>query len=1119
MFPEHKNLDLAKICSKVNDAWEQNRVFEQSVEQRPKNNLFVFYEGPPSANGLPGIHHLMARLIKDIFCRYKTLSGFRVERRAGWDTHGLPVELSVENELGIKKDDIGKTISISEYNKACKKTVMRYTKEWNRLTKLMGYWVDVDSPYITYENKYIETVWFLLKRLFEKNLIYKGYTIQPYSPAAGTGLSSHELNQPGCYKLVKDLSVVALFKMLDPPKTIDTHKEIFFMAWTTTPWTLFANTGLAVGKKISYVFVETINPYTKKDCVVICAKDRLLSIFDEKTIKNIQRAVPGAKPSYRVLGECLGSDLIEAKYQPPFDYVQPPKQHGKPFRVISADFVNTNDGTGIVHLAPTFGSDDFMVAQKEKLPLMLVKNDSGKLVPIVNLNGFFVDGLGEFSGRPIKPSFSDQPGSDSVDVDIVVKLKSIGRAFKSEKYEHSYPHCWRTDKPILYYPLDSWFIRSTKYKDLMIKENQKINWKPKKTGEGRFQNWLENINDWNLSRSRFWGIPLPIWKSKSSNHVVCVGSVEELKELCGHSVKMGHMKKNPLENFIPKNMEEENYKLFDLHKNFVDKIVLCDPDGEPMFRENDVIDVWFDSGAMPFAQWHYPFENKELIDSRSFFPADFIAEGVDQTRGWFFTLHAISVMCFGEAAYKNVVSNGLVLDKNGQKMSKRIGNTIDPFKELEKHGADSIRWYMATNSQPWDNLKFDLSGVVEIKQKFFSTLHNIYSFFSLYANIDNFKYLEKTIPVKERPVLDQWILSEINHLINLVKGYYNNFEPTLAGREIQGFVVDKLSNWYVRLCRRRFWKGEYDQNKISAYQTLYDCLVVVAKIASPIAPFYMDQIYCDLNKNTNKEPCDSVHLARFPDSFLQKTNHSLLSSMRLTKEVCSLALSLRKKHSIRVRQPLSSITVCLDGEISSNDLFIDLIKSEINVKQVLFADNSNDVVERSLVVNFPVLGKKHGGLVKKIVGAINGLSQSDVNIYEKKGELDLMIGGDKLTFSGDDLEVRVKNMPGYLTAQSEGVLVTLNTHVSAELKAEGYVREFVNKVQNIRKELGFVVTNRVVLSVFGDEDALNMIKAHEQYVSEELLVESFAYTKSPPKNSFLFEFNNFKMYIGVELNI
>ena len=1117
MFPEHQNLDLVKICSNINDMWEDGGVFEKSVKQRSKKNLFVFYEGPPSANGLPGIHHLMARLIKDIFCRYKTLCGFRVERRAGWDTHGLPVELSVENELGIKKDDIGVSISVSDYNLACKKTVMRYTEEWNKLTKQMGYWVDTGSPYITYKNKYIETVWFLLKRLFDKKLIYKGYTIQPYSPAAGTGLSSHELNQPGCYRLVKDLSVVALFKLLDTKKIIETEKDVFLVAWTTTPWTLFANTGLAVGKKISYSIVETINPYTQKECVVICAEDRLASVFDDKLISNIKRAVPGCKNTHRVVGVCGGSELVGLKYEQLFDYVQPFENTDSAFRVVSADFVNTSDGTGVVHLAPTFGADDFMVAKKEKLPLMLVEDNTGALVPIVNLNGFFVDGLGEFSGRPIKPSFSDNPAESPVDIDIVVKLKSLGRALKSEKYEHSYPHCWRTDKPILYYPLDSWFIKSTKYKDLMIEENKKINWKPKSTGEGRFQNWLENINDWNLSRSRFWGIPLPIWKSRDSNHVRCVGSVEELKGLCELSVQRGLMETNPLENFIPQNMEEKNYSLFDLHKNFVDEIVLCGPDGQPMFREEDVIDVWFDSGAMPFAQWHYPFENKKLIDSRLFFPADFIAEGVDQTRGWFFTLHAISVMCFGEAAYKNVISNGLVLDKDGRKMSKRLGNSIDPFKEMDQHGADSIRWYMVTNSQPWDNLKFDINGVVEVKQKFFSTLHNIYSFFSLYANIDNFRFVEDPIPVNERPVLDRWIMCETSQLVEVVEGFYNDFEPTLAGREIQSFVIDKLSNWYVRLCRRRFWRGEYDQGKISAYQTLYDCLVVVAKISSPIAPFYMDQLYRDLNNNTNLEPHESVHLASFPSVLLKKIDHKLLMSMGLTKDICSLALSLRKKEGIRVRQPLDSITVCLSGKNSNKKPLLDLIKSEINVKRVFLAENTNNIVERKLVVNFPVVGKKYGRVVKDILAAVEKLSPSDVDLYEAQRGIDLRLGGEVLTLGGDDLLVRVKNMPGFLTAQSSDLLVSLNTHISKELESEGYAREFINKAQNVRKDLGLVVTDLVVLSVFGDLGALKMIKTHAKYISQELLVKSLLYPKSKPKNSVLFEFNNFKMYIGVEI--
>ena len=1106
MFPEHKNLDLSQICSTINELWEKNGVFEKSVNQRPRDNMFVFYEGPPSANGLPGIHHLMARLIKDIFCRYKTLSGFRVERRAGWDTHGLPVELSVEKELGIKKDDIGKSISISDYNLACKTTVMKYTKEWNRLTKLMGYWVDVESPYITYENKYIETVWFLLKKLFDKKLIYKGYTIQPYSPAAGTGLSSHELNQPGCYRVVKDLSVVALFKVLNHSKIIQTETDVFFMAWTTTPWTLFANTGLAVGKKISYAIIETINPYTKKECFVICAEDLILSIFDKKNTIN-----------YRVVKLCLGSDLVDLRYEQLFDYVQPSDNPDGAFRVVSADFVTTSDGTGIVHLAPTFGADDFLVSKKEKLPAMLVPNSEGQAVPIVDLNGFFIDGLGEFSGRPIKPAFGDNDEEESVDVDIVVKLKGMGRAFGSSKYEHSYPHCWRTDKPILYYPLDSWFIQSTKYKDLMIEKNKTINWKPKSTGEGRFQNWLENINDWNLSRSRFWGIPLPIWKSKDSNHVVCVGSVGELKELCAFSVKMGHMKTNPLENFDPKNMSSENYNLFDLHKNMVDKIVLCDPEGTPLYRENDVIDVWFDSGAMPFAQWHYPFENKNLIDSKEFFPANFIAEGVDQTRGWFYTLHAIAVMCFGEVAYKNVISNGLVLDKNGQKMSKRLGNSIDPFKEMAKHGADAIRWYMITNSQPWDNLKFDIGGVVEVKQRFFSTLHNIYSFFSLYANIDDFKYAETSVPIHERPLLDQWIVGEADQLIAVVEGFYNEFEPTLAGREIQSFVVDKLSNWYVRLCRRRFWKGKYDQTKISAYQTLYDCLVVVAKLSSPIAPFFMDQLYRDLNLNTNKECHTSIHLASFPQNLSKQINKELLSSMSLTKEVCSLALSLRKKQKIRVRQPLYSITICLSGKSSDKNLLHDIIKSEINVKRVLFAENSNKMVKRKLVVNFPVLGKKHGNLIKDIVVAVNALSDFDVGFYEDNKQIDININGNVLKLEEEDLLVRVENMPGYLTAQSDGLLVTLNTQLSEDLISEGYSREFVNKVQGLRKEMGLVVTDKIKLYLFGDQVALKMVEAHKTYVSKELLANSITRTDSDPKNSFLFEFNDFKLYIGVEL--
>ena len=1114
MFPEYKKLDLSKICSDLIVLWEKNNIFEKSVSSRSKKRPFIFYEGPPSANGLPGIHHVMARLIKDIFCRYKTLCGYRVERKAGWDTHGLPVELSVEKDLGIKKDDIGGKISISEYNEACKKTVMRYTESWNQLTQFMGYWVDVESPYITYKNKYMETVWFLLKRLFNKNLIYKGYTIQPYSPAAGTGLSSHELNQPGCYKVVKDLSVFVLFKVIDSSRLLSIAKNVFFAAWTTTPWTLFANTGLAVGKKINYVFLETLNPYTFDEIVVICAEDCVGHLFDKKTEKIIIEK-RHSDSAYKVIHRCVGKDLVGLKYEQLLPYLKPFEMVESAFRVITADFVNTSDGTGIVHLAPTFGADDFLVAKKEGLPLMLTLNDKNQPVPIVDLLGRFVGGLGEFSGRYVKVDFCENEDS-SVDVDIVVKLKKLGLAFRSEKHEHSYPHCWRTDKPILYYPLDSWFIKSSEYRDLMIEKNQKINWKPSSTGEGRFQNWLENINDWNLSRSRFWGIPLPIWKTKDGEEVLCIGSVEELKLLCDKSVRAGNMQKNPLDDFIVGDMSDDNYNNFDLHKNYVDQIILTAKSGQPMYREADVIDVWFDSGSMPYAQWHYPFENKELIDSGYFFPADFIAEGVDQTRGWFFTLHAIAVMCFDSVAFKNVISNGLVLDGEGQKMSKRLGNTIDPFDTIQKHGADALRWYMITNSQPWDNLKFDLGGVVEIKQKLFSTLHNIYSFFSLYANIDNFKYIESSIPLKKRPLLDQWVLSELNTLVELVETNYNNYEPTLVGRNIQSFVIDKLSNWYVRLCRRRFWKGDYDKGKISAYQTLYTCLITVSRIAAPLAPFFMDRLFLDLNSVSNKDKVESVHLSHFPEVKQNLINKSLEFSMGLTKEICSLALSIRKKENIRVRQPLDSITVCLNNVELEKGVLLDLIKSEVNVKSVLFSKKSEGVLKTRLVPNFSVLGKKYGKLMPEIVSAVQLFNIEDVEGFIENKRVLLVLGKKELVLGEDDLIVKIEDLPGFLTAKNDRVLVSLNTSISEDLLREGFAREFVNRVQGIRKSLGLVVTDKIHIVLFGDQKAVDIILGHQSYIEGEVLAKSIVLFDKKPKNSTPFEFNNYKMYIAIQ---
>ena len=1117
MFPEYQKLDLSKISKDKRLSWIKDGVFEKSIKLNSSKKRFVFFEGPPSANGLPGIHHVMARLIKDIFCRYKTLCGYRVDRKAGWDTHGLPVELSVEKELNITKEDIGKKISISDYNNACKETVMRYTEVWNDLTEKMGYWVDVKNPYVTYDNKYIESVWFLLKRLFEKKLIYQGYTIQPYSPAAGTGLSSHELNQPGCYRLVKDLSAVVLFKAVDFKKTIKTDLPVYFMAWTTTPWTLFSNTGLAVGKNIAYVGVETINPHTLKDVFLICAEKCIPSLFDKKIVKKISTVRKDLVDGYNIVERYSGSDLVGLRYQQLLQYVQPYDTSKEAFRIIDADFVNTSDGTGLVHLAPTFGADDFNVAQKKGLPLMLVEDSNKNLVPLVNLKGQFIDGLGEFSKRFVKAEFNDSE-KQSVDIDVVVKLKQEGLIFKSEKYEHNYPHCWRTDKPILYYPLDSWFVRSTEYRDLMIKKNNEINWKPKSTGEGRFKNWLENINDWNLSRSRFWGIPLPIWKNADGSEIICVGSVEELKRLCAESVARGNMENNPLKRFEPNNMDESNYKIFDLHKNYVDNIVLTSSDGSPMYREPDVIDVWFDSGSMPYAQWHYPFENKELIDSGEFFPADFIAEGVDQTRGWFFTLHAIASMCFNSVAFKNVISNGLVLDGAGQKMSKRLGNTVDPFEAIENHGADSLRWYMISNSQPWDNLKFDINGVIEVKQKMFSTLYNTYSFFSLYANIDGFNNSEKEVNLSDRHLLDQWILSELHTLILISQDNYESYEPTLACRNIQSFITDKLSNWYVRLCRRRFWKGNYDLEKISAYQTLFECLVTVAKLGSPIAPFFMDHLFCDLNSGLATDSVSSVHLSNFPAANKTFINPKLEKKMQLTKTICSLALSLRKKEGIRVRQPLESLTICLSGNNGRDDVLVDLVQSEINVKNVLFEKNTNNIVKRKLFVNFPVVGKKHGKLVKEIVSAVDELKEKDLSFFESSGEIRLNLQQSNVVLTSEDLFIKADDVSGVLTAKSDDVLVVLNPELSVDLLEDGYAREFVNFIQNTRRELGLKVMDKICLLVWGDLEAQKIIYKHNSYIKEEVLADKISVSEHSLKNSHVFEFNNYKLYIVIQFS-
>jgi isoleucyl-tRNA synthetase len=995
-YKEHKDFNLTNIAHQVQEKWKAEHTFEQSIIERNGATPFVFFEGPPSANGMPGIHHVMARAIKDIFCRYQTLKGFQVKRKAGWDTHGLPVELGVEKELGITKEDIGQKITVEEYNNACKKAVMRYTDVWNDLTEKMGYWVDMDHPYITYKNKYIESVWWLLKNIFEKNLLYKGYTIQPYSPAAGTGLSSHELNQPGCYKDVKDTTVVAQFKAKTNQILPD---NTYFLAWTTTPWTLPSNTALCVGPTIDYVLIKTFNQYTFQPILVVIAEKLVPKQFSGKyqlveneldlSYKAEEKNIP-----YVILQKFKGSELVGIEYEQLLPYALPYENVEKAFRVIQGDFVTTEDGTGIVHIAPTFGADDAKVAKEAGVPPMLVLDANNNPVPLVDLQGKFLAHLPEIGGKFVKNEYYTEGSAPekSIDVEIAIKLKEENKAFKVEKYEHSYPHCWRTDKPVLYYPLDSWFIKVTDVKEKMVQLNNTINWKPESTGTGRFGNWLENANDWNLSRSRYWGIPIPIWRTEDGKETICIGSVEELKKACEKSVELGLMTSNPLQNYTIGDMSEENYDRFDLHKNYVDNIILVSDSGKPMKREADLIDVWFDSGAMPYAQWHYPFENKNEVENGSLYPADFIAEGVDQTRGWFYTLHAISTICFDKVAYKNVVSNGLVLDKNGQKMSKRLGNAVDPFSTLEKYGPDATRWYMITNAQPWDNLKFDLEGITEVQRKFFRALHNTYSFFALYANIDSFKYAENDILIEKRPELDRWILSKLNSLIVAVDDAYGNYEPTKAGRLIQDFVVDQLSNWYVRLGRRRYWKGEYTEDKISAYQTLYTCLITIAKLASPIAPFYTEQLYQDLNTITKKENHQSIHHSFFP-----QPNNSLIDSdlevkMEIAQKVTSLVLSIRKKENIKVRQPLQKIMIPATDESFKNNITLvkELILSEVNVKELLILDENNNMLVKKIKPNFKMLGPKFGKEMKEIANIISQLNQNQITEIEATGKINII---------------------------------------------------------------------------------------------------------------------------------
>lgn len=1104
-FTEYKGLDLPNIANEMLQYWKEQSIFDKSVSSREGNQQFVFFEGPPSANGKPGIHHVMARAIKDIFCRYKTQKGFQVKRKAGWDTHGLPVELGTEKELGITKEDIGTKITIEEYNEACKRTVMRYTDLWNDLTEKMGYWVDMDDPYITYKPKYMESVWWLLKQIYDKDLMYKGYTIQPYSPKAGTGLSSHEVNQPGSYRDVTDTTIVAQFKTIEDslPEFLKGYGAVDIMAWTTTPWTLPSNTALTVGPKIDYVLVKTYNQYTHEPVNVILGKPlvakqfagKFFAVENEGELSDYKEG--DKKIPYFVVKEFKGQDLVGIRYEQLLPYALPFENAENAFQVIPGDFVTTEDGTGIVHTAPTFGADDAKVAKDAGVPPMLVLDAAGNPVPLVDLQGRFVEQMGDMAGKYVKNEYyndGEEP-EKSVDVEIAIMLKEANKAFKVEKYVHSYPHCWRTDKPILYYPLDSWFIKVTDVKEKMFELNEEINWKPKATGEGRFGNWLKNANDWNLSRSRYWGIPLPIWRTEDKSEECIIGSVEELVSEVNKAIAAGVQTDNPFEGFVTGDMSEENYDKIDLHKNVVDNILLVSPSGKPMKREADLIDVWFDSGSMPYAQWHYPFENKEYIDNHETFPADFIAEGVDQTRGWFYTLHAIATLVFGEKAYKNVVSNGLVLDKNGQKMSKRLGNAVDPFETLAEHGPDATRWYMISNANPWDNLKFDLDGITEVRRKFFGTLYNTYSFFALYANIDGFTYSEAEVPLNERPEIDRWILSELHTLIREVDECYADYEPTKAARAISDFVQENLSNWYVRLCRRRFWKGEYAQDKIAAYQTLYTCLETVAKLSAPIAPFFMDKLYKDLTQATAKETFESVHLADFPKYEEEIVNKSLESKMQKAQIVSSLVLSLRKKEMIKVRQPLQKIMIPVLDEKQKAEIeaVADLIMAEVNVKEIELLSDASGILVKQIKPNFKALGPRFGKEMGNVAKAIQNFTQEQIAEMEKNNEVSLEISGNSVILTIEDVEISSQDIEGWLVANANGITVALDITISEALKKEGISRELVNRIQNIRKDSGFEVTDKVKVQMQRNSVIEEAVNANIEYIKAETLTETFVF--------------------------
>ncbi|MBR5843579.1 MAG: isoleucine--tRNA ligase [Bacteroidaceae bacterium] len=1132
-FTEYTGFNLSDINKEVLKKWDENDVFHKSIETREGCPSFVFYEGPPSANGMPGIHHVMARSIKDIFCRYKTMKGYKVMRKAGWDTHGLPVELGVEKALGITKEAIGKTITVAEYNAACRKDVMKYTHEWEDLTHKMGYWVDMENPYITYDNRYIETLWWLLKQLYNKNLLYKGYTIQPYSPAAGTGLSSHELNQPGCYRDVKDLTVVGQFKMVDPKPEMAQWGTPYFIAWTTTPWTLPSNTALCVGPKIDYVAVQTYNGYNGEKMTVVLAKPLLYHHFNQKAEgMPLEDYKPGDKLiPFKVVGEYKGTDLVGMHYEQLLPWVKPVSvdENGnwveaadQAFRVIPGDYVTTEDGTGIVHIAPTFGADDAFVARAAGIPSLFMINKRGETRPMVDLAGKFytMDELDEhfvkeciheevyreYEGRWVKNAYDPQftvngkydeqaaSAAESLDVYICMKMKAEQKAFKMEKHVHNYPHCWRTDKPVLYYPLDSWFIRATAAKERMTELNKTINWKPEATGTGRFGKWLENLNDWNLSRSRYWGTPLPIWRTEEGDEEICIESAEQLYNEIDKAVAAGVMASNPYRDngFIPGVYTQENYDKIDLHRPYVDDIMLVSASGKPMKRESDLIDVWFDSGAMPYAQIHYPFENKEAFERGDVFPCDFIAEGVDQTRGWFYTLHAIATMIFDSVSYKTVISNGLVLDKNGNKMSKRLGNAVDPFETIEKYGSDPLRWYMITNSSPWDNLKFDIEGVEEVRRKFFGTLYNTYSFFALYANVDGFTGTEAQVPVAERPEIDRWIISLLNSLIKNVDEFYASYEPTRAGRAIADFVNDNLSNWYVRLNRKRFWGGEMNQDKLAAYQTLFTCLETIARLMAPIAPFYADRLYTDLTTAAGTDN-QSVHLSYYPTCNAEYIDSELEERMRIAQDITSMVLALRRKVNIKVRQPLTTLMVPVidDAQRRHIEAMKELILAEVNVKELKFVDNAAGILVKRVKPDFKKLGPRYGKIMKQLAAIIAEMSQEDILTFEKNGAFTFNVDGTEATVEAADVEILSEDIPGWLVANEGRLTVALDITVTDELRREGYARELINRIQNIRKSSGFEITDKIHVTLAHHEETDAVVTEYGEYMARQILAESF----------------------------